>query len=547
MFFTVLHVGKRPRPSARNKAFLIRDNWNDWFEFRTLFDLVVFDTNGTRYEVGQVKIGEFGMAAGEDSSTPTNIPDAFNELDEQFFSLGQDENYYETLYKIGSPISDRIINGLRDAAVDRALFEKARHEPVMERSLLRHVREETVRRFGRLARGDAQLTAFHFSYKLSGKRTPASTRTLTFEVIPDSLPPTNIHVLIGRNGVGKTRCLNSMARCLVEGGSTAAEVGVFKSLDGDDPDIPFANLVSVSFSAFDPFGPLSASNKETRKTRYSYIGLGKDLNSSSEGRRQLEAKAARASSRRQRQTRDSMQPHEDPTLPKTVSEFTDEFAASVIKCRSIARIARWRRALEMLEADPLFKGEEVVDLSSNDDDSEIEEQAKKIYGKLSSGHKIVLLTLTRLVEYVDERTLVLLDEPEAHLHPPLLAAFVRSVSHLLMQRNGVAIIATHSPVVLQEAPKSCVWILHRSGMHVRADRPEIETFGENVGVLTREVFGLEVTHSGFHRILDDVIAEAGQSYEAVLKKFQHQLGAEARAIVQGLIATRDAALSEDED
>src|SRR5581483_11473983 len=104
-------------------------------------------------------------------------------------------------------------------------------------------------------------------------------------------------------------------------------------------------------------------------------------------------------------------------------------------------------------------------------------------------------------ESVEERTLVLLDEPEAHLHPPLLSAFVRALSALLTNRNGVAIIATHSPVVVQEVPKNCVWKMRRSGAWVSMERPEAETFGENVGVLTREIFGLEVTKSGFHRML----------------------------------------------
>lgn len=48
---------------------------------------------------------------------------------------------------------------------------------------------------------------------------------------------------------------------------------------------------------------------------------------------------------------------------------------------------------------------------------------------------------------------MLIDEPEGHLHPPLLSAFVRALSELLVNRNGVAIIATHSPVVLQEVPR----------------------------------------------------------------------------------------------
>ncbi len=41
--------------------------------------------------------------------------------------------------------------------------------------------------------------------------------------------------------------------------------------------------------------------------------------------------------------------------------------------------------------------------------------------RMSSGHAIVLLTVTKLVARVEEKTLVLIDEPESHLHPPLLS------------------------------------------------------------------------------------------------------------------------------
>jgi predicted ATP-dependent endonuclease of OLD family len=147
-----------------------------------------------------------------------------------------------------------------------------------------------------------------------------------------------------------------------------------------------------------------------------------------------------------------------------------------------------------------------------------------------------------LVELVDERTLVLLDEPEGHLHPPLLSAFIRALSDLLVRRNGVAVVATHSPVVLQEVPQSCAWKLRRSGRVSVAERPSIETFGENVGILTREVFGFEVTKSGFHRMLDNAVNQRGLGYDAVVEHFGGQLGAEARAIVQALVAERDAGL-----
>jgi len=176
--------------------------------------------------------------------------------------------------------------------------------------------------------------------------------------------------------------------------------------------------------------------------------------------------------------------------------------------------------------------------SEEDDDSPESNPVAGVFSRLSSGHKIVLLTITRLVETVAERTLVLLDEPEAHLHPPLLSAFIRALSDLLIDRNGVAIIATHSPVVVQEVPKRCVWKVRRSGTVSVAERPDIETFGESVGVLTREIFGLEVAESGFHRLLNENVAGA-QSYEQIVTRFNGELGGEAKGIIRGLIADRD--------
>jgi hypothetical protein len=71
----------------------------------------------------------------------------------------------------------------------------------------------------------------------------------------------------------------------------------------------------------------------------------------------------------------------------------------------------------------------------------------------------------------------------------------------------------------------------------------VQTFGENVGLLTREVFGLEVTQSGFHKMLRDVVVEL-PSYNTVVRRFNGELGDEARAIVQGLLAAR---LADDEE
>jgi len=67
----------------------------------------------------------------------------------------------------------------------------------------------------------------------------------------------------------------------------------------------------------------------------------------------------------------------------------------------------------------------------------------------------------------------------------------------------------------------------------------METFGENIGILTREVFGLEVTHSGFHKMLRDSVGE-NTDFDDVVRRFGGELGGEAKAIVRALLSARAA-------
>ena len=92
--------------------------------------------------------------------------------------------------------------------------------------------------------------------------------------------------------------------------------------------------------------------------------------------------------------------------------------------------------------------------------------------------------------------------------------------------------------MLQEIPKSCVWKIERTRKITNSFRPNIETFGENVGVLTREVFGLEVIKSGFHKLLTEEVA-TGRSYDEIVSKFNNQIGTEAKILLKTLLRIRD--------
>ena len=69
------------------------------------------------------------------------------------------------------------------------------------------------------------------------------------------------------------------------------------------------------------------------------------------------------------------------------------------------------------------------------------------------------------------------------------------------------------------------------------DKPLIETFGENVGVLTREVFGLEVSSSGFYDVLA-AEAKSGLNYDDIIKLYGDQIGFEGKAILRAILSNK---------
>jgi len=514
-------------------TFILRkDGWNDWFKWYTTFNAYAVLRDKT-LELGIVKIATRGMT---NDGGNTELPSSFQALTDDFYSLGQDENYYETLLSLGEEVCSAYLVAMQDCAYSPGIFEKHLTEPAMQNSLLRDIDQSRVReRFSRLARGETALTRYSFEYRMPADiRSLSSPPVLSFAVVPDVLPATNIHVIIGRNGVGKTRCFDLMARSFLGMGAELQDQSVGQLAntvrwlasafigETDETDLGFAGLVAVSFSAFDSSGPLTGF--KTGSKRYTHLGL--------VTRKPIGSVA------------------DDATLAalrvKDLSELADEFSSSVIVCREGVRRGRWHRALKMLESDPLF-AENDISFLADDSQENVQEKARSTFLRLSSGHAVVLLSMTRLVEVIEEKTLVLFDEPESHLHPPLLAAFIRALSDLLLNRNAVAIIATHSPVVLQEIPKSCVWKLSRSGYEVRADRPETETFGENVGVLTREVFGLEVTQTGFYKLISALAST--HDYDQIIRVFDSAIGAEGRALARALslIEKDDASLDQEDN
>ncbi len=487
---------------TKNTVILTLDDWND-YSYYTLYGIHFLNEKGNSVNIGSVRIGYFGQQEGRENRL-LKLNDRFENLESDCFSLGTEDTYYENLNELGDEIRDIILIGLNDIALKPTVFEEAKNEQVTRYSHLRDISESTVtNQFRRIALGGVRLTDYSFSYYFPQDKITTKPLKIDFEVIAENNPPTNIQVIIGRNGVGKSHLLNGMIDSVIkfDNEKTSGKFVFNKSTEAES----FSNLICVTFSAFDEF---DFHNKNPNaEIKYHYIGL-----------RNLEKIAEN----------------------KNESKFADEFTSSIGFIISSSKKARWKRTIIQLESDPIFKNENFAELIDSYNSKDLKPIQDK-FSRLSSGHKIILLTITKLVSLLQEKSLVFFDEPETHLHPPLLSSFVRAISELLINRNAVAIMATHSPIVLQEVPRSCVYKLSKNGSFAKYEKLQLETFGENISVLTNDIFGLEITDSGFFKILKD-LTKNNSTYEEALESVDNQIGIEGRAILRSLFFDKNGRL-----
>ncbi|MEV7318237.1 AAA family ATPase [Streptomyces microflavus] len=527
MRFIVQSDSWAPSSKGPRSAILVPDNWDD-FGFRTSYDVWFRPAeDASPVDVGRVKIALADQSSGPSPVPRGDFPDGLpTDEGNPWVSVGQDALYYEALEGFGQA-GQEILQGLGDVTImwnpafaAEKLERLVRSSSVVRTSLLRSISISTIlQQWMRIAAGGPRRTEYSFTYHLPQAAGEIAHPPLDFEVSPASVPSNNIHVLIGPNGAGKTTLLRSLATAAVH--PNRVPMPTERSITYNN-NVGFANVLLVTFSAFDPFVGVDPDPE----VKFQHVGL----TTYGDGDDYGETHASRLKERK---------------------ELADEFIDSLRSIATSGRYPQWVSSLHTLASDRHFSAAVIGD---EDEDAPLsnrpigqlgnvhdeptngaERPWREIFMSLSSGHALVLLTLTRLVDLVAERTLVLLDEPEAHLHPPLLSSFVRALSTLLSERNGVAIAATHSPVVLQEVPRSCAYKIRRPGG--RARRPRIETYGENVGVLTHEIFGLEVTKSGFYAEIQKAV-ERFDTYEEVLRSFDHQLGDEAKGLVHVLFADK---------
>ncbi len=484
---------------------LSQDDWDD-FGYKTRFSVEYADEHGNLWPLGFIHIGIEGQITGR-----TIVPNDFERLPDNMFSMGSID-FYECLKNSYPELRVEILKSLNDIAFNLDLYFKFKNQWVVKTSFLRFYDAKTLLRELRpLAEGRAIPTSFNYNYLYQkDENNKNNTLMLNFLVDPDSKPSTNIYAIIGSNGVGKTYFLKSIYKAFVTGDNSLKIHDI--DIGSDLKNAELSNAMFISFSAFDSG---NIFNEIGNNDKGMVLGMKK-----------FESGVC---------------------VNKTENDLNDDFQKAFEKCCQRGRLYLWLDIFKRID-ETILKGERgfVRQLIPNNDMSiselekmgaDISKKGRAVFSHLSSGHKIVMLTLTQLIAYVNERTLVLIDEPEMHLHPPLVAIFMELISKVLNVINGFAIVATHSSVVLQEIPRDCIYILEKHGEVRTVEQPPIATYGENLGKITKEIFGYELSETGYYRKMRDE-SKVYNNFDDAIDSFTHPIGEEARSLLRMFIYER---------
>lgn len=546
MEFQVLPPRTAPDYNKEEKFALIQNNWND-YSFETQYSLVYLGPPNNRAHnlIGTVKI----LKKGQSASDPLQLHNDFNYLDENFISVGQSLDYYERISSLDDHLKIQLLESLNDFVYNPNLGGEFRNEAGWKTSLFRYFEENdsfllTASSLLKKNFDDLQSKDLNFSFQVPGWESEIN---LDYS-LPDYVNivggiahplPSRIISIIGRNGSGKSTLLAKIAR-VAYGSLKDRQSGTFNSVGKIKPEnISFPRIITVSYSAFDSFRlpglkPTIEGEVDERAQivkdikegvgRFVFCGL-RDVAAELDSALQTESFIGPSA---------HLPDRVRTTLLKPVERLADEFYNTLLLVRANGASHILDKALLCIASDPSFSSHNHI-LTT---ELLLSNSPQELFMGWSTGHKIVTHIIAKLAAHTTQSSLVLIDEPETHLHPPLLAAMMHAIRIILATKKAFAIVATHSPVVLQETVAAHTYIIRREGNITKIAPPTKETFGENIGTLTGETFGLNTRSTDFHAILDQLISRH-ENLEVIEYFFQpHGLSMQARAYVMSQLAAK---------
>lgn len=457
---------------------LTQTSWND-NGYYTSFNCFYYKDIDTRMPFGQVKI----LMEGEKY---TRLPEKFTDLNDSFISLGQSARYYDAIRDELPFDPEQVLRALNDCTIDTRLNYRFFNEAGFRISLLRSSEAENLFRTNDdnlLLLGIQRETKdfkFSFSFQLPEA---LDAHKVDFNFAKNDPLPNRFFCLVGKNGTGKTKYLSQLAKKL----ANSNEAGLFY------PDRPvFSQVKAITFSLFDNFGI-----PQKQDINYELISLKDKDGIFDSDRNNKELWGSYRELRKDRDRKNLWYNILNSALDlENINVYTDAFDATTLS--NFTTII-----------DDIF----------------------------SSGQKITFHFFTRLLATIDDGSIILFDEPETHLHPNVVSRILNALNIVLQRYNSFCIIATHSPVILQEIPSKFIRVFQRQGNMPMISPPTIECFGENLTNISNSIFDVDKEEEIYKHTFRNLAHE--KTFDQILELFGNRLSLNAQLYLKMIIGGND--------
>ncbi|WP_201008722.1 AAA family ATPase [Paenibacillus glycanilyticus] len=136
---------------------------------------------------------------------------------------------------------------------------------------------------------------------------------------------------------------------------------------------------------------------------------------------------------------------------------------------------------------------------------------------LSSGQLSLFFRFFRMLEVIDDNSIILIDEPETHLHPRWAQKYINMIDTVFGEFESHFIIATHSPFIASDVPREYIIGLKEND-HGKIEQYNVDdkTMGSDPKEVLQEVFNLDKLVGQFTLKIISDIYKLIDNYEARL-------------------------------